>query len=131
MIVADTSAFVEMLRATESPVDRAFVTAAAARRLVVTEVVVGELLAGARDTAHRDRLLQLLDPFPVLPLGGPAGYQEAGDLYAHCRRAGVTVRRFTDCLVAVPAMRAGAAVLHRDRDFTQMARVCALEVVPL
>lgn len=131
MIVADTSAFVEMLRDTGSPVSRAFAVAARARGLAVTEVVVAELLGGARDGAHRRQLLERLEPFPVLALGGLAGYQAAGDLYALCRQRGVTVRRFTDCLVAVPALRADAAVLHHDRDFERMARVTDLEVVAL
>ena len=35
----------------------------------------------------------------------------------------------TDCLVAAPAIEAGAAILHRGRDYDIVARQTPLEVV--
>jgi predicted nucleic acid-binding protein len=43
----------------------------------------------------------------------------------------VTVRFLTDCLVAVPAIRAGATLLHADRDFDHLARISELCIEPL
>ena len=132
MIVADSSAWVELLRETGS---RSHLTL---RRLLaeggpiaVTEVVVLELLAGARSSSERRRLRSILLAFPVLPLGGLAGYEAAADLYGTCRRAGETIRRLLDCLVAVPAIEAGASVLHADRDFDAIARHSPLLIEPL
>jgi predicted nucleic acid-binding protein len=48
-----------------------------------------------------------------------------------CRAGGETVRKMTDCLVAVPAIEAGARVLHADADFDKLARHTPLEVVAL
>lgn len=66
--------------------------------------------------------------FPVLALRGLADYEEAASLYRACRSGGETVRKMADCLVAVPAIRAGAKLLQSDRDFEVLARHTALEL---
>jgi predicted nucleic acid-binding protein len=130
VILVDTSAWVEFLRATETR------THARLRSLIVddeplatTEVVVMEVLAGARDESHRRALHQLLLRCELLPLNGLADYEAAADLYRTCRRSGEIIRALTDCLIAIPAIHAGAAVLHADRDFDTIARHSALKTV--
>lgn len=129
MIVADSSAWIELLRDTRSPVDLAL------RRLLddgaelaVTEVVVMELLAGARSVRHLGELRERLFSFPVLPLHGLAGYEAAAELYRACRSGGETIRKLADCLVAVPVIEAGASLLHLDGDFDTLSRHSALRV---
>jgi predicted nucleic acid-binding protein len=51
----------------------------------------------------------------------------AVDLYRRARRAGITVRSSVDCLIAVCASRHHLRVLHRDRDFPQLASVLPFE----
>ena len=132
MIVADTSAWAEFFQRSGTEVDHAVRRALEEPHgLAVTEVVVMELLAGARSTRHLVDLRSFLVNFRVLRLDGLAGYEEAARLFRLCRRGGETVRNLTDCLVAVPAIAAGAAVLHADRDFDILARHTPLEVVEL
>jgi predicted nucleic acid-binding protein len=127
--LADTSAWVEYLRATGSPAHlRLRHLIADGDDLVTTEVVVMELLAGASND-ELTRLGRLLGRFELLPVQGLADYEAAAGLYRRCRRAGETVRKLTDCLIAVVAMRAGAALLHRDQDFDVIARHAPLLVV--
>lgn len=130
MIVPDTSAWVEYFRgnghhtgvALRGLLDRG-------AEVAVTEVVVMELLAGAEPgrplVALRERLLS----FPMLALeDGLADFEAAAYLFQACRRAGETVRRLTECLIAIPAIRAGAQVLHHDRDFDVIARHSPLKI---
>lgn len=132
MIVADTSAWAELFRRTGSAVDRALRRSLHEPEIVaVTEVVVMELLAGARSPRHHRDLRDLLLGLRLLRLRGLDDYERAADLYQMCRAGGETVRKLTDCLVAVPAIDAGARVLHADRDFDVIARHTPLEVVPL
>jgi len=127
VILADTSAWVEFLRATGSPADRSVDRLLEeGEELVTTDVVLMEILAGARDEAHRDQLRRLLARCEYARTTSPQDYEDAADLYRACRRAGETVRRLTDCLVAAVAMRIGAAVLHADEDFVAIARHTAL-----
>ena len=123
MILADTSAWVEYLRATGSPMHlRLRDLIAGDGELATTEVVTMELLAGAAAQDEVVRLRRLLLRFQLLPVEGLADYEAAADLYRRCRGGGETLRKLTDGLIAVVAIRHGAAVLHRDHDFDVIAR---------
>ena len=132
MIVVDTSAWVELLRATGSPVHHRLRAALrSSEEIGVTEIVVAELLAGARTSQHAEELRSTLLGFTLLPLNGLDGFERAATFYRACRAAGETLRSIADCLVAVPAIDAQAPVLHADRDFAALARHTPLEVVSL
>lgn len=101
----------------------------AAHPIAVTDLVLMELLAGARDDAHRDRLRRLLAGCDYLAAEGPANYERAAEWYRLCRAGGwFPIRRLPDCLIAVVAMRCEAALLHADRDFDAVARCAPLEI---
>ncbi len=97
----------------------------------MSEVVVMELLAGATPGPSFQELRSQLLSLPILPLAGLSDYEEAAAIYRTCRAAGEVVRDITDCMIAVPAIRAGAAVLHADRDFDVIARHTDLAIHPL
>jgi predicted nucleic acid-binding protein len=123
VILADTSAWVEYLRATGSPVHlRLRKLIADEGELATTEVVVMELLAGESSPEGVGRLRRLLGRFDVLSVEGLADYEAAAELYRRCRAGGETVRNLTDCLIAAVAVRTGATLLHRDHDFEVIAR---------
>ena len=131
MIVVDTSAWVEYLRMTGSPVEQHVLELLEnPRRLAVTEVVVAELLAGASDELVPSLRAQLLG-LRVLRLRGLRDYEAAAALSRACRLGGESVRKLSDCLIAVPAIRAGATILHADRDFEKLARHTPLRLEPV
>jgi predicted nucleic acid-binding protein len=130
VILADSSAWIEYVRATESAADRRLTDAFAVGEPVATiGIVMLEVLAGARDERHARDLGRLLDRCRFLPLDEPTDYEDAAALYRTCRRQGTTVRRVPDCLIAAVAIRSGAAILHQDRDFGAIARHAPLELV--
>lgn len=132
MILADTSAWIELLRATGSAVDRRLTSAIEADELLATTgPVVLELLAGGRDERHAQDLRRLLDRCEHIAVDDPTDFEAASSLYRACRRAGVTIRRLPDCVIAVVAMRAGVPILHRDADFDHIARIAPLEIAEL
>jgi predicted nucleic acid-binding protein len=129
VILADTSAWVEYLRATGSPVHlRLRKLIANEGDLVTTEVVMMELLAGETAPEGVTRLRRLLGRFELLPVEGLADYEAAAELYRRCRTGGETIRNLTDCLIAAVAVRHGAILLHRDHDFDVIARHTPLQV---
>ena len=126
MILIDTSAWVEFLRGTGSPIcDR--VEALLGGEIATCDAVRMEVIAGARDEHHLDRLRRLLARATVLPTT-PADSDEAAALFRRCRREGYTLRRFIDCLIAAVAIRAAVIILHNDGDFDVLARHTALRV---
>jgi predicted nucleic acid-binding protein len=129
VILADTSAWVEYLRATGSPIHlRLRDLIAGDGDLATTDVVMMELLAGPTTQDETARLRRLLLRFQLLPVEGLADYEAAADLYRRCRAGGETVRKLTDCLIAVVAIRNGATLLHRDHDFEVIARHTTLRL---
>lgn len=130
MILADTSAWVEYLRATGSPTHhRLSHLIAEDADVVTTDVVVMEILAGARTDERLRQLRRLLNRFDLLPVGGLADFEAAAGIYRRCRRGGETVRKLTDCLIAAVALRTNAELLHCDRDFEVIARHVPLRVL--
>lgn len=126
MILVDTSAWVEFLRDTGTPacneVDRLL-----AADIAVTDAVVMEVLAGARDERHLHDLRALLGRADVLRCA-TEDYLMAAQLYRQCRQRGQTVRRLIDCLIGAVAIRNDVPVLHNDADFEVLARHTALKV---
>jgi predicted nucleic acid-binding protein len=129
LTLIDTSAWVEFLRATGSTAHAQVRRAIELDRPIhTTDVVVMEVLAGARDDRHAAQLRRLLGRCEFVPVARLADFERGAALYRQCRRAGDTVRALNDCLIAAVAIRAGLDVLHADRDFDVIARHCELEL---
>lgn len=123
MILVDTSAWIEFLRATGSEAHLRLRSALEdGAELAATDVIAMELLAGARDDADRDRLRRLVYGLEFLAVEGPGDYEQAAELYRRCRRDGETPSKLSDCLIAAVAIRAGAELLAADADFGAIAR---------
>jgi predicted nucleic acid-binding protein len=97
-------------------------------QIVTCLPVIQEVLQGFRDEAAfriaRDAMLAL--PVVESPLSISI-VEEAVGLYRAARRQGLTIRSSVDRLIAACALRHGLTVLHRDRDYPQLARVSPLQ----
>ena len=126
MFLVDTSAWIEVFRRGSRLTLDHLVDA---RDLVVTcPPVIQEVLQGFNDerafAIARTAMLAL--PCVALPLTLPI-VEQAVDIYRRARRQGVTVRSGVDCLIASCAATYHLTVVHRDRDYAQIARVIALD----
>jgi len=131
-MIVDTSAWLEYLRATDSPADAAITRMIDEDAdLFVPELVVMELQVGSGDERHARALGRLLRSLEVIPIAPIVDTERAASLQRQCRRAGRTVRNMVDCMIAAMAVRLGEPVLHRDRDFDVLAAHTELEVVSL
>lgn len=129
MILVDSSAWIELLRGTRSPVHLSLKAALhGGGEIATTDVVVMEIVAGARDEADRDWLRRLLYGQRFLAVDGPSDYETAAELYRLCRAAGETPRKLTDCLIAAVAIRNDAELLCQDADFLTIARHAPLRL---
>lgn len=126
MILIDTSAWIEFLRDTRSDVCEA-VDRLLEADICITDPVLTEVLAGARDERQVEQLRGLLGRAQMRRCG-PADFEFAASLYRACRRQGQTVRRMIDCLIAAVAIREGTPLLQLDRDFEVLARHSELAI---
>jgi hypothetical protein len=130
VILVDSSAWIEYLRATDSSIDR-YLRASLRDKvsLATTGVVMLEVLAGARDEAHASKLARLLGRCELLPAQEPSDHEAAASLYRACRREGVTIRRPPDLLIATIAIRTDTPLLHLDADFDAIVAQAPLRVI--
>ncbi len=130
MILVDSSVWVEYDRATGSTADRALtgMIEAGGAEIAVSEPVLMEVLAGAKDDKRQDDLRRLLTSFGWLPLDAVADFEGAAKLYRTCRAAGVTPGGLIDCLIANVAIRTGSSLLAVDGGFDHMAAVVPLRL---
>ncbi|MGH2876387.1 MAG: type II toxin-antitoxin system VapC family toxin [Solirubrobacteraceae bacterium] len=127
MILADTSAWVELDRATESAVDlRLNELIEREAPLAVTEPIVMEVAVGARDDRRERALRDLLSRFTLLCFDSAADFDGAVRIYRRCRAAGVTPRGLLDCMIASVAQRHDATLLAHDSDLARIANVIGL-----
>jgi len=126
VILVDSSAWIEFLRDTGSPVCER-VDTLLDEEIAICDPVRMEVLAGARDEQHLHDLRGMLARATILPVG-PTHYDQAAALYRTCRRAGETVRGLIDCLIAASAIAAAVPVLHANADFDALARHTALRI---
>ena len=124
-MIADTSAWIGLLRSSSSPVHLRLRQALQdAELILVPEVVYREVLQGARSVQHFAELQEMLDALPAYVSEDPLQLaRNASLLYARCRWHGLKLHNSNDCLVAACAIEAGEPLLARDRDFGEIARV--------
>jgi predicted nucleic acid-binding protein len=122
VILADTSAWVEYDRGTDSPVERRMTELISEDGpLAYTDPVVMEVLAGARTDARERDLRRLLLRFHLLRFDATVDFSAATRVYRTCRRAGITPRGLLDCMIAAVAWRHHATLLSHDADLHRVA----------
>lgn len=132
VIVADSSAWIELLRGSGHPVATTLRSLIERRaEIAITETVLMEVLAGRRSGEHTEEARRRLVAFPILRLEGTEDFEEAARIYRACREAGHTLRSQLDLLVAVPTISHDGSLLHNDHDFEVIAQHSALRLHPL
>jgi predicted nucleic acid-binding protein len=122
-VIADSSAWIEYLRATGSRAHLRLRDALARQEQVwMLDVVYQEVLQGAGSFSHFLRLQAALDELRSwVPADPRETAREAALLYATCRWQGFTPRSANDCLIAACCIEANEPLLHADRDFDRIA----------
>ena len=129
MIVVDTSVWIEVLNEQRSPqAERCVELIEAGEPIALTDIVVTEILQGFRSEREARLVERYLRAFPILRLDGLDDFVLAAELYRRARRAGVTIRKTLDCLIAAPCVRTGAPLLHADADFDRLAKCTPLRL---
>jgi len=130
VLLVDTSAWVEVFR--RNPLITLDDITDDRDRIATCLPVIQEVLQGFGD--ERAFRIAQTAMYALPCIEGPLGrtlIDSAVDLFRQARRAGVTVRSGTDCLIAACAVRHGLTVVHNDRDYRHLARIAPLQQVNL
>jgi len=126
MILVDTSVWIDVLRDRKGRIVRTFRKRVGEEACVLTRYTQLELLQGARNEKEWNSLDEYLaDQYYLEASEGT--WRNAARLYFDLRRRGITVNSPIDCCIACLAMEYGALLLHRDQDFSRVARRVPLE----
>lgn len=129
MIVVDTSVWIDVLNDVPAlHTQRCVDLIERGEPVALTDVILTEVLQGLRSEREARLVERHLRAFPILRLEGLEDFVLAADLYRAARRAGITIRKTLDCLIAAPCVRTGAPLLHADDDFDRLATCSALRI---
>jgi predicted nucleic acid-binding protein len=128
VILIDTSAWIEYFRATGSAaaVEVRRLLSEEADQAAMCEPVAMEILSGASDDSTHEKLERLVNGLPSLRIDTSVDFRVAAQIHRAARRAGRTIRRINDCLIAAVAIRHSARIVHRDSDFEVIASMTNL-----
>jgi predicted nucleic acid-binding protein len=129
VIVVDTSVWIDVLNDTPAPqAQRCTQLIESGEPIALTDVILTEVLQGLRSDREAALVERHLRAFPILRLEELDDFVLAAKLYRAARRAGVTIRKTLDCLIAAPCVRTGAPLLHADGDFDRLATCTPLRI---
>ena len=129
MILVDSSVWIAQLRGRTTPATVKLEAAAAREPLLIGDLILLEVLQGARDEVHDARIEQALRQYAMVPLLGADLASRAARNYRRLRELGITVRKTADIIIGTFCIEHHHALLHDDRDFDPMQRHLGLEVV--
>jgi predicted nucleic acid-binding protein len=129
MVLVDTSVWIEVFR---RPARAPLESYLDLEEAVTCLPVIQEVLQGFRDQRAFQTAREAMHALPIVesPLRSVV-YERAIDLYRLARRQGLTIRSGVDCLIAACALQHGLPVVHRNRDFSLLARVSPLEAIDI
>jgi predicted nucleic acid-binding protein len=129
VIVVDTSVWIDVLKGSDShAASRCIELVGDGAPVAITDVILTELLQGIPSEREARLLERHMRAFPILRLGSLDDFSLAAQLYRTARRAGITIGKTVDCLIAAPCVRTGASLLHADADFDRLATCTPLRV---
>jgi predicted nucleic acid-binding protein len=129
VILVDSSVWIQRLRDQTTAATIKLDTAAATERLLVGDLILLEVLQGARNDAHAARIERALRQYAVVPLLGGDLAPKAARNYRRLRDIGITIRKTADVIIATFCIEYGHELLHDDRDFAPMQKHLGLNVV--
>jgi predicted nucleic acid-binding protein len=129
MIVVDSSVWINNLRGVQSSGVETFNAVQAEGLVLLGDLILLEILQGARSNENASRLERLLRTYPIVQLFDVSLAAPCAANYRTLRSKGVTVRKTIDVIIGTYCIVHGHALLHEDRDFEPMVRHLGLKVV--
>lgn len=129
MIVVDSSVWIDFLNGVTNPESEWLDLHLDRERIGLTSIVLMEVLQGLRDEREAAAVQAELLKFEVIELVDTGLAVAAAHHYRHLRRAGRTIRKPVDLLIATYCIRDEHSLLHRDRDFDAFEEHLGLAVV--
>ena len=128
MIVVDSSIWIDNVRGVVTPQVTQLQQRLRADEILVGDLVLLEVLRGARDDRDVQRLDKILRRFAIVPMMDEDIAREGARLYRVLRGDGITIRKTVDLIIATFCLVGGHYLLHGDRDFMPFVKRFGLKL---
>ncbi|MBV8565607.1 MAG: PIN domain nuclease [Methylobacteriaceae bacterium] len=129
MILIDSSVWIAHFRRHHTPAAAKLKALSAQEPLLVGDLILLEILQGARDEAHAMRIERALRQYVMARLLDTDLVVCAARNYRKLREVGITVRKTADLIIATFCIERGHTLLHENRDFAPMVRHLGLKAL--
>ncbi len=129
MILVDSSVWIAHLRGRRTAATARLAQAVMREPLLVGDLILLEILQGARDDAHAARIERGLRQYTVVSLLDADLASQAARNYRTLRGLGITIRKTADIVIGTYCIEHGHMLLHDDRDFAPMETHLGLKTV--
>lgn len=121
MIFVDSSVWIDLFKKVDNAETQKLRNIRSVEDILVGDLVMYEVLRGARDETHARRLEKDFRHFRIEPILTPETALKAAANYRLLRSLGVTIRKDADVIIGTFCIERGHRLLHRDKDFKPMA----------
>jgi predicted nucleic acid-binding protein len=122
VILVDSSVWIDYFNGTPSSAAHKLDALLGVEPLAVGDLALAEVLQGFRIDADYKAAKQLMTSLSVFDMLGYKNAIKCAENYRALRRAGVTVRRTVDVIIATFCIEQELPLLFTDRDFTPFVR---------
>jgi predicted nucleic acid-binding protein len=91
--------------------------------ICICGIILTEILQGIRNDTEFENTKLLLNTLIFLPMHYTVFLQSA-EIYRKLRKQGITVRKPLDCMIASVAIENDIPLLHNDKDFYPIEKLC-------
>jgi predicted nucleic acid-binding protein len=127
LVIIDTSIWIEYLRGADAELGVRIEKLIHSDEAIITGLILGELLCGARDNDEFVTLGRVLDGLHCLT-DDKEVYREAANLAWQLRAQGIRVP-LSDLSIAAQSLRSGAPIMTRDGHFQLIESALGKELV--
>ena len=128
MILIDSSVWIAHLQGRETAATARLRNLVAREPLLIGDLILLEVLQGARDEAHAARIERDLRRYEVVALLDGDLAPIVARHFRTLRSLGITIRKTADLIIGTFCIERGHRLLHDDRDFDPMQKHLGLLV---
>jgi len=124
LIIVDTSVWIDFLNGIDSEQRKILHDLIEKNETIfLSSIILLEILQGIKNDVQNHKVKNYLLAFPFIEPNAPKSYIFASEIYRKCRKIGITIRSPIDTIIAQIAIENNLKLLHRDRDYDNIASV--------
>lgn len=129
MILVDSSVWIGYFNGSVTPATDMLDALLNREHLAVGDVILTEVLQGFADDRDFSTAQRMLASLQLVEVGGREIAIQAAKNFRALRKAGITIRKTIDTLIATRCIESGLELLHDDRDFDPFVKYLGLRSV--